>query len=102
MATIGLTPEFDNILRSRDVVPGDNSLAGQTALQGRVVQIEDLGGDPDYKFPEAVTLNRTRTAMGVPLQREGEIFGVIALTRDYVSPSPNAKLVLRGLLAIKR
>src|SRR5205814_9716085 len=60
--------------------------AGQTALQGRVVQIEDLASDPEYRFPEAVTLNRTRTAMGVPLLREGETFGVIALTRDYVQP----------------
>ena len=99
VATIGLTPEFDNILRSRDIVPGDKTLAGQTALQGRVVQIEDLAGDPDYRFPEAVTLNRTRTVMGVPLLREGEIFGVIALTRDYVEPFSERQVSLARTFA---
>ena len=50
------------------------------------MQIEDLASDHDYGFPEAVKLNGTRTVMGVPLLREGETFGVIALTRDYVEP----------------
>jgi two-component system, NtrC family, sensor kinase len=99
VATIGLAPEFDSILRSRDVVSGDNSLAGQTVQQRRVVQIEDLAGNPDYRFPEAVTLNRTRTAMGVPLLREGEIFGVIALTRDYVEPFSERQVSLARTFA---
>ena len=64
VATVGLTPEFDNILRCREISRETTSRAGQTALQGRVVQIEDLASDHHCGFPEAVKLNGTRTVMG--------------------------------------
>ena len=58
------------IVRQRTVVPGRGSVAGQVALEGRIVHIEDVAADPDYALPEAVAAG-LRTGLGVPLLREG-------------------------------
>jgi two-component system NtrC family sensor kinase len=58
---------------------------GRTIVEGHIVHIPDLLADPDYKRPEAQKLLGFKAALGVPLAREGEAFGVINLFRFKVS-----------------
>src|SRR5215469_5657575 len=67
------------------MVPGRDSVTGRVALEGKVVHVEDLATDPDYAVPENVAAGR-RTALGVPLLREGAVLGTINLARKRVEP----------------
>jgi len=79
-------PEYHAALRQRTIVPGrDTSIAARVALEGRVVHVEDIRADPDYALPGTVASGR-RTMLGVPLLRDSEPIGVIALSRKRVQP----------------
>src|SRR5262249_28864250 len=86
-------PEFWAALHQRTVVPGRRGIIARVALEGRVVHIEDIRTEPDITLPEAVAAGR-RTALGVPLLREGEVLGTIALTRKRVDPSAGRQIDL--------
>ena len=85
-ARFGMTPEYEAFMRTQSLSPGRGTLTGRTALEGQVVHVADLAADPEYALPETVTLGKVRTALGVPLLREGEPIGVIALARSRVEP----------------
>jgi GAF domain-containing protein len=80
-------------LRQRTIVPGRETLAGRVALEGRVVHVEDLAADPDYAWPEAMAAG-LRTALGVPLLREGAVLGAITLARKRVEPYTERQIEL--------
>src|SRR6202007_1622132 len=75
------------------IVPGRGSVPGRVALEGRVVHIADVLADPDYAVPEAVAVGR-RTALGVPLLREGAVLGTISLGRKRVEPFSERQIEL--------
>ena len=76
--------EFYALLRQRAFTPDRGSMVGRVALEGRVVQVADIAADPEYKLPEAVTLAKIRTLLGVPMLREGAVVGTLSLTRQRV------------------
>jgi len=82
--SFGYSDEFKELLAHNPVAPGRASLLGRTALEKRVVHIEDAAVDPDYKWAEALRLGRWSTGLGVPLLRDGSVIGVVALTRRRV------------------
>src|SRR5262249_39348596 len=86
-------PEFWAIRRQRRIVPGRGSLAGRVALEGRVVHVADLAADPDFAVPETVAAG-IRTALGVPLLREGTVLGTINLSRKRVEPYTERQIEL--------
>ncbi len=94
VATIGLVPEFDAVLRSKLFAPGRESVVPRTVLARSVVHILDAAADPEYKMPETVSVGKIRTLLGVPLLREGEVIGVIALTHHEVKPFTERQIEL--------
>jgi signal transduction histidine kinase len=86
VATSTANPEWDARLRGIAFFPSRDSVAGRVLLERRVVHVEDLTADPEYGHPEFVTVGGARTALGVPLLREGETIGVIFLGHHHVRP----------------
>src|SRR5262249_23461030 len=66
--------------------PGRGTIAARAVLEGRTVHIPDVLADPEYTFLEAQKRGGYRTALGVPLLREGVSIGVMVLTRPTVRP----------------
>ena len=85
-ARFGMTPEYESYMNTQSLTSGRGTLTGRTVLEGRVVHIADLAADPDYTLQETLTLGKVRTALGVPLLRESEPIGVLALARSRVEP----------------
>jgi two-component system, NtrC family, sensor kinase len=77
-------PDYERIERETPIYPGEGSVAGRAALHKRAVQIVDALSDPLYEQKEAAQIGRARSMIGVPLLREGEPIGVIALARERV------------------
>src|SRR5262249_26873666 len=94
VATCSLNPAWDAILRARNFAPGRETLVGRVALAGEVVHIPDITTDPDYRLPEAATIGKIRTNLGVPLLREGSVVGVLALNRERVEPFTERQIEL--------
>ena len=70
-----------------------SSLTGRVALEGKAVHIHDASADPEYRagYERAVGF---KTALGVPLLREGTTIGVFGLTRDEVNPFSEKQIEL--------
>jgi GAF domain-containing protein len=82
----GDIPEWIDYLKQQTILPGRGTIAARTALEERTVHIPDVLVDPEYTFLEAQRRGGYRTALGVPLLREGITVGVMVLTRPIVQP----------------
>src|SRR5262249_55224709 len=75
------------------LMPVDRGSAfGRVALEGRTIHVEDVRSDPDYTY--MLPVDDVRTALGVPLLREGNIAGVILLIRTKVEPFSQRQIEL--------
>jgi len=83
-ATYGFSAEFTEQIRNLPVQFDRGSASGRALVEGKIVHIPDVKVDPDYTFEQALTLGGFRTALGVPMLREGVPIGVLALTRKEV------------------
>ena len=63
-------------------------------LEGKTVHIPDVLNDPEYSFMEGQSVGGYRTALGVPLLREGNPIGVIVLVRREVRPFTDKQIEL--------
>lgn len=77
-------PEFDRLFDEFPVAPGRGSLAGRALIEKDVVQIEDAQADPEYKIYKGMEGDPRRTMLGVPLLKDGEVIGVIVMSRSTV------------------
>ena len=81
-----MSPELDAVVRKQSFTLDRNTVTGRTALDQRVTHILDMTADPELARRETVRVGRLRTALGVPLMRDGEPIGVIGLNRLRVEP----------------
>jgi GAF domain-containing protein len=102
VTAVGSTPEttadaihFQKaVLEARRFVVGRDTMTGRVLLEGRALQIPDLASDQEYKIPEALTVAKARTLLGVPLMRETEPIGVMNLARQRVEPFTEQQIEL--------
>src|SRR5262249_23901213 len=81
-------------------VPGDlrvspGFVSGRAILERRVVQVRDLSESDE--FPDGRELARRlgyRTNVAIPLLREGEAIGVLAIRRTAVAPFADSQIAL--------
>jgi GAF domain-containing protein len=98
-ASYGFPPAYAAFLREtyipqRAARQPRASITGRTFEDGRIVHIHDVAEDPEFDIPEAITLGKMRTALGVPLMRDGAPIGVIALSRERVEPFTERQIEL--------
>ena len=82
----GDIPEWIEYLKQQTIRPGRGTVAARAVLEGRTVHITDVLADPEYTFLDAQKRGGFRTALGVPLLREGICIGAMVLTRPTVRP----------------
>jgi GAF domain-containing protein len=91
-ASFGITSRHKAYLENKKyletvaIEPGHGSMAGRTLLARKTVHVTDLQSDPDYKLGGILKLGDYRTALGVPLLREGVPVGAFTLARTRVEP----------------
>ena len=86
-------------VRGIPIKPERGSVNGRVLLEGKVVHIPDVRADPEYTFVEGQKLGAYRTALGVPMLREGVAIGVLALTRSEVRPFTDKQIELVSTFA---
>jgi signal transduction histidine kinase len=94
-----ISPDHQQVLQSQPMKPWRGSCVGRVLLEGKVVHIHDIHGDPEYAVTDVLTLGRTRTMLGIPLMREGAPIGVLALSRSRVQPFTDKQIDLATTFA---
>jgi GAF domain-containing protein/CheY-like chemotaxis protein len=92
-AAYNVTPEHREFVERNPVRPGRSSTAARTALERRVVHIEDVRADPEFTFG-VVNVDPHGTVLGVPMLRGDELLGVIVLPRREVRPFTDKQIEL--------
>ena len=100
-ANCGFPPEYEAYWQSLGAVPYDpeSPLVGWRCIgEARPVHVHDVAAVPGY--PEApIMQGKARTALGVPLLREGEAIGNIVLARQRVEPFTERQIELVSTFA---
>ena len=99
VANHSFSSEFEEYVKQHPLPIERGSLAGRTALEAKIVHIPDVKADPEYTLTESISLGRFRTLLGVPLLREGNPIGVIALARTTVRPFTEKQIELMTTFA---
>ena len=95
-ANYGFSPEAEQYAAEHPVEPNRGSVTGRVALEGRAIHVPDVLADPEYGAT-ARGYQRVfgyRTALGVPLLREGTTIGLFVLTRDEANPFTDKQIEL--------
>jgi GAF domain-containing protein len=93
-ANRGFPIAYEEFARQLSLSPGRASVTQRAALECRVSHVADITADPEYALPEASSIGGARTALGVPLLREGEPTGVFTLARQRVEPFTERQIEL--------
>ena len=99
VASYGHLPEYKERVEREPLKPGRAFIASRVALEGKSVHVIDALLDPS---PEVVNRARTgdvRTALGVPLLRQGTPIGVLLLQRSIVQPFTDKEIALAETFA---
>jgi two-component system NtrC family sensor kinase len=84
---------------SEAITPERGSAFGRALLEGRAVHIPDVLADTEYTLIEGQKLGDYRTALAVPMLREGVATGVLSLTRSEVRSFSEKQIELASTFA---
>jgi len=94
LASYGFPPNHVEYMRNHPLRPDRTSIVGRVVLEGRSIHIPDVQGDLELTLTQASGVARTRTALGVPMLREGNPIGVLVLARAMVEPFADKQIEL--------
>src|SRR5262249_39395518 len=74
--------------------PGHDTPTGRAALEGKVVHTPDMSAEPEYASAPGVKYGNVGAVLAVPLLREGQPIGVIALVPPQPVPFSEQEIAL--------
>src|SRR5262249_14792283 len=98
-ATFGVPPAFAEFWQRGPQRPGPRTALGRIAETKQTIHIADVTTEPAYiereaVFVAAVNLGGFRTTLAVPMLKENELIGAIAIYRTEVSPFTEKQIEL--------
>jgi GAF domain-containing protein len=90
----GFSPELEEYLKAHPMSPGRGSAYARAVLERRVIHIPDVLADPEYTWHEGQKVAGNRAVLGVPLLRDGNPIGVIAVARKVPEPFTSKQIEL--------
>ena len=91
---VGFPSDFLNYMQSLRLKVQRGSISGRAALEGKIIHVSDVLADPEYTLFDAQKVGGFRTALGVPLMREGTPIGTMFLSRATVEPFTQQQIEL--------
>jgi len=95
----GFSDEFMDHLRRIPIKPERGSASGRALLEKQAIHILDVLSDPEYTLVEEANWGGFRTALAVPILREGVPIGVLSLTRSEMRPFTDKQIELVSTFA---
>jgi len=99
VASYGIPPDYIKAMRAAPLHAGRGSVAGRVLLERQTVHIHNVLADPDFVLLDIQRQQGLRTALGVPLMREGAPIGVLFLSRKQVKPFTEKQIELVNTFA---
>ena len=93
-ASCGYSREQALYVAEHPLRPDRGSTTGRVALEGKVIHVPDVLGDPEYRATDHQASVGFRTNLGVPLLREGVTIGIFVLARDEPNPFTEKQIEL--------
>src|SRR5262245_51729858 len=81
-----ISPALDSFVQSTPIPPGRESALRRVGLEKRPVHIPDMLADSECIVPEPYREEGMRTNLAVPLLKENDLIGAIAIHRQEVRP----------------
>ena len=92
-------PPYRDLMEANPIPPMRGSLVGRVLLERKPVHIADALADPEFTFHEAQRAGGFRSMLGVPMLREGNLIGVIAMWSTEVKPFTQKQMELVSTFA---
>jgi signal transduction histidine kinase len=99
VASYGIPPDYIEAMRATPLQAGRSSVAGRVLLERQTVHIHNVLADPDFVLLDIQRAQGLRTALGVPLMREGAPIGILFLSRKQVRPFTDKQIELVNTFA---
>src|SRR4029450_5119803 len=94
-----ISPAMDAFVQSTPIRPGRESALRRVGLEKRPVHIPDMLADPEWIVPEPYREEGMRSNLAVPLLKENDLLGAIAIHRREVRPFTKAQIKLLEIFA---
>ena len=94
VAAYGAWPGFTDYLDSHPLRPGLGTIAGKAAFEQRTIHVPDVLKVSGYELPDLIKQQGFRTALAVPMLRDGTLRGVIAILKTDVEPFTDDQIKL--------
>jgi signal transduction histidine kinase len=93
-AVAGFSDEFLNSLKEAVILPGPETPLRRVGLGLQVSHVADILSDPSFSPPDAYRLEGMRTALAVPMLKQGRLVGALTFHRHEVRPFTDKQIAL--------
>jgi GAF domain-containing protein len=93
-ASAAWSEEFLATLQGTDILPGPETPLRRVGLDPRVSHVADILSDPSFSPPEIYRREGMRTALAVPMLKEGRLVGALTTHRHEVRPFTESQIAL--------